>query len=353
MTDYDHDPGEGSEPRTQASVPATMPPVPANQVATTGGTAQPGTQVFNPLDAHTEHFATALARRQDNYNALREHLRNILVPNKDFGRIHIANRDKCPKPWDCTPERNPFHYSGFQLLNPGADKVLNILGLRPGYDDVMADYRRASLKGIKIQDVILTCRIYDHNNNVIAEGTGAASMGQHNYDLSNTIKKAQKRARVDATTRLPGVSALFDDDDFFESLIDTSKKSFKPPPTRTDREHGAQPVGPGKRIEKMPFGKHKGTPFTKLDVKYLQWIVENCKDKPDVHYSAVGEIERRKLQDDRPVQQPAPKQQQSIDDGRPDPREQQRDKRLDAHADFIEAAFSDLDDDMPPLDAYD
>lgn len=289
-----------------AEVVNVTPPTEQTALATTQQTALPaespenavqaqqGTAVFNPLDANPMHFKQALAQRQENYDALREHLREILVPEKDFGKIHVAKN--CDNKYNCD---NPYHFSGYELFDPGADKILGLLGLGVKYDDdVLTDYRRAALKGMKIEHVILTAYVISGAQQVVAEGSGVCSLSERSDNFHNAMMIAQKRARVGAVKRLPGVSALFDGD-FFASVVPKDRPKPHSAPSRTDRDHGAQPVGPGKLIEKMPFGMHKGTPFTQLPDEYLSYIADKIRDKPDIHHSAVTEINRRKLQDNQ------------------------------------------------------
>lgn len=345
MQEIEHETGHVVDQEGTAVAPIGVPaPGTAVQPAVEAG------QVMNPLDVPVQHFGQMMANRKENYDQLREYLREHLVPGLDFDRIHIANKDKCPKPYQCSYEQNPYHYSKHQLLDPGADKILGVLGLGVKYDGV-DQYRNASLKGVKIVDVILRAYIFNAQQVTICEGGGAASRKPDSWDdLSNTIKKAQKRARVDAVKRLPSVSALFDGD-FFESIIGPEERnSFRPQPSREAGEGAPPNQGPGKLLEFMPFSKHKGKRFTELEINFLHWIVHHIKDKPDVYYSAVTEIERRNLQDDT-VETAVPKQ-------APPPRSAQEgftEKQVDES--WGESAFSDLDngppaDDGPPVDSY-
>jgi len=164
-------------------------------------------KVFNPLDAEPLTFSQGLQRRQDNYDSLQMHLRSVLVPGKDFGRIHV--KKDCDNKWNCT---NDYHFSAWTLFAPGADKILGLLGLAVHYPD-MQDYKRATLKGLVIKEVIADCQVIGHNGQVIAEGAGACSREELQFGgLNAVIKRACKRARLDAVSRLPVVSALFESD---------------------------------------------------------------------------------------------------------------------------------------------
>lgn len=373
MADFEHDPDYIDKGTQVVETPESTPPGQAKLPAE----AQ-SNPVFNPLDANVAQFGQQLANRQDNYNQLREYLRNALVPDKDFGKIHVAKN--CNNKYNCD---KPGHFSPYTLFSPGSDKILSILGLGCSYDDVMQDYRRASLKGITINEIFMTARIFSSaGGEPIAEGSGACSLSERSGKINDALKIAQKRARMDAVSRLPGVSALFDED-FFSSIVPQNRPTYQPSQTAADREHGAQPVSAGKEIPTMPFGKHKGKKWSEMTDSMLNWVVQNIKDKPDVAYSADKELQRRKLQSDEvvgtvrrpvrpqetrsapPVQRQASKPEISQPQGSPGPdhvfddlaneegvppRGQMMDDTDDLG--WGDDAFSDLDDDKPPLSAY-
>ena len=49
----------------------------------------------SPLDLPAEQFKAGLDRRKANRELLMEWLRSALVEGVDFGRIHIASKDRC------------------------------------------------------------------------------------------------------------------------------------------------------------------------------------------------------------------------------------------------------------------
>ena len=268
------EPGNLPAERTTDHLPAEQTPQPAVPA------------VFNPLDMAPAEFQRTIDQREENFNTLREWLRKNLKPGKDFGRIHHADKQKCPKPWECTYETNPYHYSGFQLRDPGADKILGLLGLTVVYEST-EDYRRASLKGIQIQEVITRGWVVkaDNPDVRITEGEGAASISEHNGAvLNNTFKKAKKRCRIDAVQRLPVVSSLFEDEDFWSSIPPDNGNFDKRPAAKAKYDTGAD-------LHSMPFGKYKDTPFAEIESPYLEWCLTT--DKPDVVRAATKELTRR------------------------------------------------------------
>ncbi len=248
-------------------------------------------QIFNPLDADPQQFAVQLRERSTNYDALAQHLRGQLVPDKDFGRIHVANKGKCPEPWYCNPDKAPGHWSGFTLFSPGADKVLGILGLGVKYPDEQ-DYRRAALNGRELTDIIIKAFVISSRDQVISEGMGAAAVGEHQGSLNNALKKALKRARLDAVNRIPTVSALFEDD-FLASLAQSA--DAKTANTTNARVHDPSNLyNTGATLTVFPFGKKLGNvPFKNMDDGTLEWILANFQDKPDIFNAANLELQQR------------------------------------------------------------
>lgn len=306
-------------------------------------------QVFNPLDANPKQLTANIQKRQENYATLREYLRNSLVESKDFGKIHVIK--DCPDgKWKC---QNPGHWSGWELFDPGADKILGVMGLGIKYDDVMADYRRASLRGMDIRDVIVGAKVVSdvEGTQVISEGTGACSLAEKGGSLNLAIKFAQKRARIDAVKRLPGVSALFDSD-FFDTIPPKQRSSFKPSETAAQREQEQRPKATGKLLTTMPFGTQKGKKFTDLDNGMLEWIIKKLHDKPDIHYTAVTELERRKLQDTtvHTSKKPAPTVDDQNELSQAEIPKATTTPGADAYNQLVKQGFD--DDSLPPLDAY-
>lgn len=260
---------------------------PGKEVATVDDNA--GAVVsFNPLDAEPVAFARQLASRQSNYDQLQMHLRGVMVAGKDFGRIHVMPKNKCKEGARCL---NEYHLSPWTLFAPGADKILGILGLAVHYPDIK-DIKRAVLEGHKIEDVITDCHILGLSDQVIAEGAGACSRNEMNGDLNRTIKRACKRARLDAVLRLPVVSALFESD-FLKQMATAAAKNG-PNSTAKRTQTVKNPWDTGAILEVCPIGNEiKGKAWRDIDTGALEWLVANVTDKPDVTRAATGELSKR------------------------------------------------------------
>ncbi len=244
---------------------------------------------FNPLEMEPVAFKNALVSRSENYDALAMHLRGMLVPGQDFGRIHFVSKDKCPQWWNCSHAAEPGHWSDYQLFAPGADKVLGMLSLTPSYPGEQ-DFIRAALRGNDIQDVIMKCLIVGLSGAVISEGMGACSRRDMKGDLNNTIKRACKRARVDAVKRLPAISALFEDD-FLASL---DRDAVKKNSTTSRQQQVKAEHDTGATLLVWPLkGKLEGQRFDEMEDSALDWILRTIKNKPDIMKAAEREHARR------------------------------------------------------------
>lgn len=244
-------------------------------------------EVFNPLDAEPVAFTRQLQIRQDNYDNLRQHLFGVLVPGKDFGKIHVVK--KCDNKYSCT---NPRHWSGYELFAPGADKILGILGLAPAYPGY-EDYIRAAVTGKEINDVIIKCQIVSTREQVLSDGMGACSRSEiSGGNLNNTLKRACKRARVDAVKRLPTVSALFEDDTLAQLEAAAKRNDMNSARKRTQTVKNKWDTGA--RLEVCPIGRDiKGKPWREIETGALEWIVAKVTDKPDIKRAAEEELSKR------------------------------------------------------------
>lgn len=259
-----------------------MVPENSNQVA-----------IFNPLDAEPVEFHQKLISRRDNFDVLAALFRDMLIPDKDFGRIHHANKTDCPNKWQCTYEQNPHHYSDYGLWQSGADKVLGMLGLGVTYPDE-SDIRRATLKGMDIRDVVMKCFVDNGRGQVISEGMGAATRNDEKGDLNKTIKKACKRARVDAVMRLPAISALFEEDFLAQIAADAANK-----PGGNSTTARMQKVNPrhntGAILRVFPMGgKLRDQKFSEMEDSAIDWCLETFETQaPDIFNAAKREHDRR------------------------------------------------------------
>lgn len=237
------------------------------------------TTVYNPLDAEPIAFKQALQSRQENYDSLAQHLRLIMTPGVDFGRIH-HDKNCREGQYRC---QDPRHWTPYDLWSPGADKILGVLNLGAVYPGA-EDYKRAALKGMPINDVIVDCQI-DNGGQVIAQGMGACSRDEPQIkgDLNRCIKRACKRARVDAVKRLPTVASLFEDQAFWRKMDEDHKAGQK----QQFQQSASQKFNTGALLEVMPIGKKlKGQRFDEMSDGAIDYILNGFEDKPDIWKAA-------------------------------------------------------------------
>lgn len=164
----------------------------------------------SPLDLPAEQFKAGLDRRKANRELLMEWLRSALVEGVDFGRIHIASKDRCQfarqgRVKDCG---DPAHWARASLFKSGAEKITGMLGMTVHYPS-LPDYEQAVLNGVALTTVMLRCELRDAHGRVVAEGAGARSVGQDYGDINKTLKMAEKSALIDSCLRLAGLSEIY------------------------------------------------------------------------------------------------------------------------------------------------
>ena len=276
------------------------PVTPGRQVA--AYEAPPARPPASPFDVPQQDFKAMVQQRGENYQHLVSWLIDNLVAGEDVVQVHVTKRDSCqyggpPPRGNCGPTICPGHWSDPDLSKKGAEKVCGLLGMGVRFLG-MEDFRRAALKGIKIEHVICDCELYN-DRATLSQGTGACSMSEVYDNLNSAMKKAAKRAHVDAVKRCAGLSGLA-----------TELKKRMPPPdldaaaaaaTRQQdkaRYSGGQSSGrwaTGAKLDVCPIGKqHKGKPWREIPTDYLEWMLRECGDKPDVVKAATAELSLRK-----------------------------------------------------------
>jgi hypothetical protein len=206
----------------------------------------------SPLDLPAEMFKAGLDRRKQNRALLMEWLRSALVDGVDFGRIHIASKERCQfarqgRVKECT---DPSHHSKKVLLKSGAEKITGMLGMSVHYPS-LPDYEQAILAGQTLTTVMLRCELRDAHGRPVAEGVGARSLAQDYGDINKTLKMAEKSAHIDATLRLAGLSEIYTQD--VEDRPVAEESVAKPPPQ-------PKPRRPATPASTSPTASTAGTP---------------------------------------------------------------------------------------------
>jgi hypothetical protein len=186
---------------------------------------------LSPLDMPAAQFRAGLNRRKENRHLLMEWVRSELVDGVDFGRVHIASKDKCEharygRARECN---NPWHWSKPSLFKPGAEKISGMLGMTVHYPSLPA-FETAVLSGAPITCILLRCELHDAHGQVVAEGVGARNLNQDYGDFNKALKMAEKSAHIDATLRLAGLSEVFTQD--LEDRPIVEEEAAAPPPVK-------------------------------------------------------------------------------------------------------------------------
>jgi hypothetical protein len=167
----------------------------------------------SPLDLPNDVFEAGLARRRQNRAAIMGWIREALVEGTDYGRIHVASRDRCAyaKRGEAGQCPTASHWTKPSLFKPGAEKICGMLGVTVHYPNLTA-YEQAALSGKSLGTIILRCELHDSQGRVVAEGIGARNLQQDYGDLNKALKMAGKSAHIDATLRMAGLSEVFTQD---------------------------------------------------------------------------------------------------------------------------------------------
>lgn len=249
-------------------------------------------QIGSAFDIDPEAFMAGLDRRAQNREALMTWIKNGLKEGRDWGKIHVVKRDKCDRGQYCD---NPYHFSKPSLWKSGAESICGMLGLRstwPNLEDTMKRMEDGKA------DIVLKCHLLAADGSIISEGIGARNLGQDGGDINKALKMAKKSSLIDAALNL-GLSEIFtqDIDD-----MDPERLAEVGDPYNAAQERGDNffegnvgkpvathcPIGAGKGF--------KGKPWAEVDDGFLNWIVNNIDDKPDIVAAAQKEIEGRSLE---------------------------------------------------------
>ncbi|MFO7287723.1 MAG: hypothetical protein C0P79_012780 [Gammaproteobacteria bacterium] len=252
----------------------------------------------NPFDANPDVFKQQIQVRGENYQSLVGWLVDNLVVGEDIVQTHFVKREKCEHggPWprgNCAPSIAPAHWSDPDISKKGAEKICGLLGLGTRFVG-MSDFRRAALAGREIRDVVIDCELYTASGTAISQGTGASSVEEAG-SLNNALKKAAKRAHLDAVKRCVGLSGLATELKRRLPPIDPDEaaRAARQERARQQASGGNARWSTGRLPEKCPIGKHKGKPWRDVPSGSLEWIVANVTDKPDIREAASRELKRR------------------------------------------------------------
>ena len=162
--------------------------------------AHPGMEVVPGVT--TDQLKMALSSQTEQRVLIKQFIQHHLVEGVDFGRIHVVKN--CDNQYSC---QNKYHFGKDMLFKPGQEKVFSLFGIT---SELTKDTETYEMLPDTKNMVAYKC-VAKRGDTVVAEGRGAAVVGDNRRDVNSTIKIAEKRARMDACLAL-GFSEYFSQD---------------------------------------------------------------------------------------------------------------------------------------------
>lgn len=206
----------------------------------------------------TEQLKNALEVQTEQRGLIKDFVQKHLVKGTDYGQIHVVKncQAEIQKRGSCEQQS---HFSKAILYKPGQEKIFSLFSLT---NDLVRDEETIQmLEGTKGL-VAYKCIVY-RNDQKIAEGRGAAVVGDNRRDANATIKIAEKRARMDACLAL-GFSEYFAqdlDDPDYQSQRQMAQEEA------AARAEAEGPYGLPPRDSNLPADTQERTVLARLFVK--------------------------------------------------------------------------------------
>lgn len=195
----------------------------------------------------TADLKMALDTQTEQRILIKQFVNDNLVPDTDYGKIHVVKncfmedkeRGSCDK---------SYHFSKSVLFKPGQEKIFSLFGITDELEKDLDAYEMLpDVSGL----VAYKC-VMHRGDKKIGEGRGAATLGESQNNPNTTIKKAEKRARMDACLSL-GFSAYFtqdlDDPEYASQREMMNSKAATEAERRDKDEFGLMPRDPNDIID--------------------------------------------------------------------------------------------------------
>lgn len=242
--------------------------------------------VLDPIELKQQ-----LVVEQERRQLLQRFIHKNLMEGVDYGRIHVASKDKCPNPREC---RNEYHLSKPCLFKPGAEKFCSLLQLCAEFT---ADKETLDMMGGASGLVAFRCRLnHIPTNRTLAEGRGTCALSEKGGMANTTVKIAEKRALVDAVLRL-GLSDSFTQDleDMKElpaAILETQATAAAPLRASQQELNRIKFYAMAKRVDVKKIDaftrKHYATSFEDITSAQASRVMNMLEKK----YGNGGEVER-------------------------------------------------------------
>jgi len=135
----------------------------------------------------TAQLKASTKRAKEQREVITAYVKDHLVKGVDYGQIGTFKKDV--------------------LFKPGQEKIFSLMNLTSRLEK---DHETIEMLGNEPGVIAYICRVY-RKGEEIAQGRGAAKVGENSRDINATIKIAEKRARMDACLSL-GFSEFFTQD---------------------------------------------------------------------------------------------------------------------------------------------
>jgi hypothetical protein len=149
---------------------------------------------------------TALKVQTEQRALIKDFVKKHLKKDVDFGQIHVVSSCQAESNRRGTC-KNMGHFSKPVLYKPGQEKIFSLFNLTSKME---RDQETLDMIPNAQNTIAYKCLVY-RGDKLVAEGRGAATIGDKKRDVNSTIKIAEKRARMDAALSL-GFSEYFAQD---------------------------------------------------------------------------------------------------------------------------------------------
>lgn len=187
---------------------AKISPEPKKLTKTNALSKAGGISVIAGLQLSTDELKLALDAQTEQRLVIADFVKKHLKKGTDYIRIHVVKKDNCPaeskRAGSC---RNTYHFSKDVLAKPGQEKIFSLFQLT---SELIKDEETMAMLEGQRNLVAYKCTVR-RGDKIVAEGRGAAIVGDNRRDVNATIKIAEKRARMDACLAL-GFSEYFAQD---------------------------------------------------------------------------------------------------------------------------------------------
>jgi hypothetical protein len=195
----------------------------------------------------TAQLKQALDVQTEQRKLIEEFIKAHLREGTDYGRIHVVKSCQAEEKQRGSCDRD-YHYSKSILFKPGQEKIFSLFSITDKIEKDLEAYEM--LPGVTGL-VAFKCTMFQKGK-VIGEGRGAATLASERSDPNSTLKKAEKRARMDACLSL-GFSEYFtqdlDDPDYAAQREMANSKAAAEAERRDKDEFGLMPRDPDTPID--------------------------------------------------------------------------------------------------------